>query len=51
VIGGVFTQTTKEGVAKVPFFGDIPIIGKLFRKDTNSDSRKELLIFLAPRII
>jgi type IV pilus assembly protein PilQ len=51
VIGGVYTQTTKENISKVPFFGDIPFIGRLFRKDTNSDSRKELLIFLAPRVI
>jgi type IV pilus assembly protein PilQ len=51
VIGGVYTQTTIDTSAKVPFLGDIPIIGRLFRKDANSDSRKELLIFLAPRII
>jgi type IV pilus assembly protein PilQ len=51
VIGGVYTQTTKENISKTPFFGDLPIIGNLFKKDTNSDSRKELLIFLAPRVI
>lgn len=51
VIGGVYSQTTKDAVSKIPFFGDIPLLGQLFRKDTSADTRKELLIFLAPRII
>ena len=51
VIGGVYTQTTIDSVNKVPFFGDIPILGQIFRKDTSADTRKELLIFLAPRIL
>jgi type IV pilus assembly protein PilQ len=51
VIGGVYLETKKDSVSKVPFFGDLPFIGRLFRQDTKSDERKELLIFLAPRII
>jgi type IV pilus assembly protein PilQ len=51
VIGGVYTQDTADTVEKVPFFGDIPIIGRLFKKETKKDNRKELLIFLAPRVI
>jgi type IV pilus assembly protein PilQ len=51
VIGGVFTQDLKDTSSKVPLFGDIPLFGNLFKIDTNSDRRKELLIFLAPRII
>jgi type IV pilus assembly protein PilQ len=51
VIGGVFTQETVDTTNKVPFFGDIPIIGKLFQYKKDSDVRKELLVFLAPRII
>jgi type IV pilus assembly protein PilQ len=51
VIGGVYLETKKDSVSKVPFFGDLPFIGRLFRQDIKSDERKELLIFLAPRII
>ena len=51
VIGGVFTQTTVDATNKVPFFGDLPLIGNLFSYKKDSDLRKELLIFLAPRII
>jgi type IV pilus assembly protein PilQ len=51
VIGGVFTQETVDTTNKVPFLGDIPILGKLFQYKKDSDIRKELLVFLAPRII
>ena len=51
VIGGVFTQETTDAENKVPVFGDLPFVGKLFRYEKVSDVRKELLVFLAPRII
>ena len=51
VIGGVFTQSTKDSQTKTPILGDLPFIGGLFRKDDVRDVRKELLVFLAPRII
>jgi len=51
VIGGVFTQETIDATNKVPFFGDLPFVGKLFRYEKGTDVRKELLVFLAPRII
>jgi type IV pilus assembly protein PilQ len=51
VIGGVFTQETVDSTNKVPFFGDIPILGQLFQYKKDSDVRKELLVFLAPRVI
>ena len=51
VIGGVFTQETTDAENKVPFFGDLPFVGRLFRYEKVSDVRKELLVFLAPRII
>lgn len=51
VIGGVFTQETSDGEDKVPFLGDLPIIKHLFRFKSDKDVRKELLVFLAPRII
>jgi len=51
IIGGVFTQDTGSIVNKVPFFGDLPLIGDLFRYKKDTDVRKELLVFLAPRVI
>jgi type IV pilus assembly protein PilQ len=51
VIGGVFTQETIDATNKVPFFGDLPFVGKFFRYEKGTDVRKELLVFLAPRII
>lgn len=51
ILGGVFEQTTTNSQTKVPFLGDIPYIGALFRKDTKSDDKQELLIFVTPRIV
>ncbi|AKU90322.1 type IV pilus secretin family protein [Vulgatibacter incomptus] len=51
VIGGIFTRRTAEQVAQVPLFGDIPILGWLFKSRTNSDDRTELLIFVSPTIV
>ncbi|WP_324734710.1 type IV pilus secretin PilQ [Pseudomonas paeninsulae] len=51
VIGGVFTNTQSKSVDKVPFLGDIPYLGVLFRRDLVKDSKSELLIFLTPRIM
>ena len=51
ILGGVFEQTTSNSQTKVPFLGDIPYIGRLFRKDTKSDAKQELLIFVTPRIV
>lgn len=51
VIGGVFTNTQSKSVDKVPFLGDIPYLGALFRRDLVKDSKSELLIFLTPRIM
>lgn len=51
ILGGVFEQTTKNSQTKVPFFGDIPLVGRLFRKDVKSDDKQELLIFVTPRIV
>lgn len=51
VLGGVYEQTKNNTVSKVPLLGDIPIIGRAFRKDTNSINKNELLIFVTPRIV
>lgn len=51
VIGGVFSNTQAKSVDKVPFLGDLPFIGRVFRRDVVQDKKSELLIFLTPRII
>ena len=51
VIGGVFSNTQSKSVDKVPFLGDLPYLGRLFRRDTVSDVKNELLVFLTPRIM
>ncbi len=51
VIGGIYTQTKADGSDKVPGLGDIPVAGKLFRRDNNSNSKKELMIFISPKIL
>ena len=51
VIGGVFSNTQSKTVDKVPFLGDVPYVGRLFRRDVVSESKSELLVFLTPRIM
>ncbi|MGH8601380.1 MAG: type IV pilus secretin PilQ [Gammaproteobacteria bacterium] len=51
VIGGVFSNTQTRSVDKVPFLGDLPFLGRLFRRDVVSDNKSELLVFLTPRIM
>lgn len=51
VLGGIFEQETRNAQTKVPFLGDIPYVGRLFRKDLKADNKRELLIFVTPRIV
>ncbi|MDD5250399.1 MAG: type IV pilus secretin PilQ [Rhodocyclaceae bacterium] len=51
VIGGIFEQIESKQINKVPFFGDIPVLGLLFRNKTTSDQRTELLVFITPKIV
>ncbi|WP_426142298.1 type IV pilus secretin PilQ [Pseudomonas sp. DWP3-1-2] len=51
VIGGVFSNTQSKTVDKVPFLGDVPYVGRLFRRDVISEEKTELLVFLTPRIM
>ncbi|WP_201568650.1 type IV pilus secretin PilQ [Psychrobacter sp. JCM 18900] len=51
VLGGVFKNRTSNGVDKVPFLGDLPYIGRAFRRDVRSNSKEELLIFVTPKLI
>lgn len=51
VIGGVFSNTQTKAVDKVPFLGDLPFLGRMFRRDVVQDKKSELLVFLTPRIM
>ncbi|MCL4137821.1 UNVERIFIED_CONTAM: hypothetical protein GTU68_031098 [Idotea baltica] len=51
VLGGVYEQTTLNNVTKVPFFGDLPYLGTLFRTRLAQDDKAELLIFVTPKIV
>lgn len=51
VLGGVFEQTKSDSVSKVPLLGDVPLLGYLFRKTTNQNTKRELLIFVTPQIL
>ncbi|MFJ7314524.1 type IV pilus secretin PilQ [Pseudomonas sp. NPDC098747] len=51
VIGGVFSNTQSKVVDKVPFLGDVPYLGRLFRRDVVSEKKSVLLVFLTPRIM
>lgn len=51
VIGGVFSNAQIKTVEKVPFLGDVPFVGRLFKRDFVQDNKSELLIFITPRIM
>ncbi len=51
VLGGIYEQQERNDVDKVPFFGDLPIIGNVFKRRTKQDDRTELLIFVTPKIM
>jgi len=51
VIGGIYTQEERSTTNKVPVLGDLPYVGFLFKNNLKSDDRRELLIFITPRII
>ncbi len=51
VLGGVFERDRKDAEEKVPFFGDLPVIGYAFKETLKTDRKKELLIFITPKII
>lgn len=50
-LGGIFQQKRKGGKDTVPFLGDIPLLGGLFSYNGNDDERRELVVFLTPRLI
>jgi type IV pilus assembly protein PilQ len=51
VLGGVFEGTQRNNTNKVPFFGDLPGVGFLFKRTNKQDDKSELLIFVTPKIV
>jgi len=51
VIGGIFSQDERTTITKVPLFGDIPVLGNLFKNTGKTDNKTELLVFITPRIV
>ena len=51
VIGGIYTQTESDSLTKVPFFGDLPVFGNLFKTSSRSNNKTELLVFITPRVV
>ena len=51
ILGGIYEEENSEGVSKVPLLGDIPVLGNLFKSRSRNTSKKELLIFITPRIV
>ena len=51
VVGGLISNDKSSGDSKVPFLGDIPLLGQLFKFSSKSDQKSELMIFLTPHIV
>src|SRR5688572_28098999 len=51
VIGGIYEQNDRTDITQVPFFGDLPVIGWLFKNKATTSAKTELLVFITPRII
>ncbi len=51
VLGGVYTRNESNAVERVPFFGDLPYVGFLFKRTSKSETKSELLIFVTPKIL
>jgi type IV pilus assembly protein PilQ len=51
VLGGIYEQQDRTTVTKIPFFGDLPVVGNLFKNTASIRDRTELIIFITPRVI
>ena len=51
VLGGIFEQEVRQVSTKIPVLGDIPVLGRFFRRDTSTNDQAELLIFVTPKIL
>jgi type IV pilus assembly protein PilQ len=51
VLGGILQTTSRDASTKIPYLGDIPVLGNLFKTTTKTDDKDELLIFVTPKIV
>ena len=51
VLGGIINNSVSRTVSKIPFLGDLPIVGNLFRSTSKTDNKTELLVFLTPHVV
>ncbi len=51
VLGGIYEQTERNDVDKVPFFGNLPVLGHFFKRTEKVNNKTELLIFITPRVL
>ncbi|MBV9619519.1 MAG: type IV pilus secretin PilQ, partial [Gammaproteobacteria bacterium] len=51
VLGGILETTQREDDTKVPYLGDIPVLGHLFKQTSHKDDKDELMIFITPKIV
>ncbi len=51
VLGGILVTTVSDTENKVPWLGDVPVLGHLFKTNTKQDDKKELMIFVTPKIV
>ncbi len=51
VLGGIFQQEVSDAVSKVPMLGDLPVVGGIFRNTQQLETKRELLIFVTPKIV
>ena len=51
VLGGIFQQLNTNDISKVPLFGDLPLVGRLFKNTNTVYQKRELLIFVTPKIV
>jgi type IV pilus assembly protein PilQ len=51
VIGGVYEFRNRQDIAKIPWLGDVPVLGNLFKRKGKSHSKAELLVFITPRVL
>ena len=50
LLGGIYTRNTGLAYKKIPFFGDLPVIGWFFKNRRENDDRTEILVFITPKI-
>ena len=50
VLGGIYTRNTGLAYKKIPFFGDLPVLGWFFKNRRENDDRTEILVFITPKI-